>query len=596
MHNNSYSSSALPQTEINSFLNRLRLFQDNPLQYKEHQHKCNSYLQQLQTHQAKICQEKHHWISIKLINFCTNTILKQKCNSSSIIIAHNNKVKESNSVNIKNDCFLTKALSLEPNAQVVNYSIKDYLSEVKSICSFLYKYDKHLIKNDINEYILDITDYCEDNYASSKQEIGDILKEIIDLLQNTYKHYPLLSYANNKLLSLLALESFIHNSTQVHKEMKYIMYIENNVTIINSILHSICLDYLHPKFIFDKTYQKLKLMKVNYVKDIFSLATEVYYMFPNQYKTLFGIAYGLGETEHEHVRNIKPIVIKESLNCKTCDKVITVFDVLAKEVYNEMKKRGVHGKGLSVEIEEEIKGVRKRKERSCLLERHLFKSELEIRNNGRNLVRGIIDSSGNQNNKTYVKLTLKLNKLIINDKSEDKGIIVSIGNNSKNKQVNKIQNYFNKNISVQNGNKSKSRKIEIDKVDNHNNTENPNNKIERINKVDNNIKPINKMNNSIEVINKDNNNIEQTNKVENNIEKVDNKVENNKQIDNDGNSKKNTKVDCGKENIDKKSIEGKAKRKIKLPEPSKPKKRPRTKRICDIDSSKFLKLESFYQK
>ena len=387
------------------FLSKLKQFRDNPLIFQENKKKCDELINNLKAELNNILDKNKKWLHLKILNFFSE--IEEKNNqtlvSTPYVITIDSIVKAFNestcSNNIKIGMNIRDAKKNQKDLVEIKFHPPKYTLELKKIMKMLSNYDKHLEREGYDEFIIDISEFCENNYASTKEEYLDIISEIINKIKEVFKLSAVCGVGNNKTIAKLACYSL---TFQKEVNNKKIIYIENDLKQIEKFLSYIPLGLL-TTFFFERTRKNLSLLSIKNLNHIFNFSTEIYYLFPSQHVSIFSIALGIGGFSHENIKDIKPLIFQANITQQS--NVFDSIDNISSKLSDEMKKNDLTGKTLSIEITDtENKKISKS---LSLIKR--FEGEGEIKNNAKNLVKSIVSSNININVKS---IKLKLSGII----------------------------------------------------------------------------------------------------------------------------------------------------------------------------------------
>lgn len=383
------------------FLAKLKQFRDNPLIFQDNKKKCDELINNLKAELNNIIDKNKKWLYLKTQNFFSE--IEEKNNptlvSTPYVVTIDNIVKAFNesicSNNIKIGINVRDAKKYQKDLVEIKFDPPKYTLELRKIMKMLSNYDKHLEREGYDEFIIDISEFCEKNYASTKEEYLDIISEIISKIKEEFKLSAVCGVGNNKTIAKLACYSLTFQKKDSNKK---IIYIENDLKQIEKFLSYVPLGLL-TTFFFERTLKKLSLLTIKKLSNIFSLSTEIYYLFPSQHISIFSVALGIGGFSHENIKDIKPLIIQANVT-QQCN-VFDSIDNISGKLSNDLKKKDLTGKTLSVEITDTENN--KISKSLSLIKR--FEGEGEIKKNAKNLVKSIISSNININVKS-VKLKL----------------------------------------------------------------------------------------------------------------------------------------------------------------------------------------------
>lgn len=370
------------------FLKNLNRFRDEPLTYQAKKRECTEILNNLKIEMINIIAQNKKWLTIKIDNFYNSVeeTLNPSLKSSPYLISIDNIIK-STSPNLPKSIVplmdVKDAKKIYPSLIEIKFHPAKYANEVKKITKILLSYDKHLERVNYDEYILDITDFCKNNFAGSKAEYIDISNEILSKIKEECKFESFCGFGNNKVISKIACA---YLSNKKDKSTQRIVYIDNDISTINLFLSNINIALLN-QFLFEKTLHNLSLLDVKTISDIFAKSVEIYFLFPSQYMTIFSIANGIGNCSHENIKESKPLFFQANVTPNS--NVFETVEHLSKKIANEMLKENMTGKTITIEVND--KDNKKISKSLSLIKR--FESEVEIANNAKNLVKMIIQSN-----------------------------------------------------------------------------------------------------------------------------------------------------------------------------------------------------------
>lgn len=400
------------------FLAKLKQFRDNPLIFQDNKKNCDQLINNLKLELNNIIDKNKKWLHLKIQNFFTE--IEEKNNPSLVytpyVITIDNIVKAFNesicSNNIRVGINVRDAKKYQKDLVEIKFHPPKYTLELRKIMKMLSNYDKNLEREGYDEFIIDISEFCENNYASTKEEYLDIISEIINKIKEEFKLSTNCGFGNNKTIAKLACYSLTFQKKENNKK---IIYIENDLKQIEKFLSYIPLTLLST-FFFERTLKNLSLLTIKNLRDIFSFSTEIYYLFPSQHIFILSVALGIGGFSHENIKDIKPLIIQANVTKQS--NVFDSIDNISGKLSDDMKKKDLTGKTLSVEITDtENKKISKS---LSLIKR--FEGEGEIKKNAKNLVKSIISSNININVKS---VKLKLSGIIQKNSQKVENIIKS---------------------------------------------------------------------------------------------------------------------------------------------------------------------------
>lgn len=388
------------------FIQNVTRFRDDPLTYQTKKRECMEIMNNLKIEMINIISQNKKWLTIKIDNFYNSVEENENpsLKTSQYIISIDNIVKSTSQDLPKSITPLMEVKEAKkycPSLIEIKFQPAKYTNEVKKITKVLLSYDKHLERINYDEYILDITDFCKNNFAATKAEYIDIANEIINKLKEECKFESFCGFGNNKVISKIAC-AYISNKKEKTKQR--IVYVDNDISTINTFLSNINISLLS-QFLFEKTLHNLSLLSIKTISDIISNATEIYFMFPSQHMNIFTIANGIGNCSHENIKESKPLFFQANVTPEA--DVFEIVDNLAKKLSNEMIKENFTGKTITIEVND--KDNKKICKSLSLIKR--FESEVEIANNAKNLIKSIIQSNIHFNIKS---IKLKLSGIIQN--------------------------------------------------------------------------------------------------------------------------------------------------------------------------------------